>query len=161
MMRMYRFIGLLMAMLAATTLAMAQGTPCTGSQYTTNAAFFRAYASAMSSDATASKKKAMVSARAAVSKQINTKGEAAAKTQGKISGANLTRLMELIQVATRQQVSGLKVICESSEQTGGKHKTHLVVEVPKAEMLAEIISQVKSDATLKGLFEEGAFKQAF
>ena len=160
-MKCYRFISLLVTIVATITLAHAQNVPCSGSEYTTNAEFFRAYASALSSDATASKKKAMVNARTTISNQINAKGEAAAKSQSNISGANMTKFVELIQVATRQKAVGLRVICEQSEQTTGKYKTHLVVELTKADVLVEIISQVKSDDKLKALFEEGKFKQAF
>ena len=59
-MKCYKFISLLAVFFAVTTLTHAQNAgPCTGSEYATDAEFFRAYASAQSSDATASKKKAM------------------------------------------------------------------------------------------------------
>lgn len=63
-MKCYKFISLLAVFFAVTTLTHAQNAgPCTGSEYATDAEFFRAYASAQSSDATASKKKAMTGAR--------------------------------------------------------------------------------------------------
>ena len=54
-----------------------------------------------------------------------------------------------------------RVICENSRQNGGKYKTDVVVELPKAGVLSTIINQIKSDDKLKGLFEESKFKQAF
>ena len=48
-----------------------------------------------------------------------------------------------------------------TEQSGGKYKTDVVVELPKAGVLSTIINQIKSDDKLKGLFEESKFKQAF
>lgn len=66
-MKCYKFISLLAVFFAVTTLTHAQNAgPCTGSEYATDAEFFRAYASAQSSDATASKKKAMTGARTAL-----------------------------------------------------------------------------------------------
>lgn len=160
-MKYYRLFSLLVVLFITMTLAHAQNVPCTGSEFTSNAQFFRAYASAISSDATASKKKAMVNARTAISSQMNAKGESAAKSQSKINGTNMTQLIELIQIAVRQKAANLKVICENSEQTNGKYKTHLVVELAKNDILTEIIEQVKSENNLKGLFEEGKFAQAF
>ena len=81
-MKCYKFISLLAVFFAVTTLTHAQNAgPCTGSEYATDAEFFRAYASAQSSDATASKKKAMTGARTALENQIKTKAEAAAKSK--------------------------------------------------------------------------------
>lgn len=160
-MKEYRLISLIAAVWMAIALSHAQDVPCTGSQYATDAAFFRTYASALSSDATASKKKAIVKARSAISLQINARGEEAARSQTRINGADKARLAELIQIATRQKAAALKVVCEQSGQAGGKYKTHLVVEIAKADVLAEILLQVKSDDSLKELFEEEKFKQAF
>lgn len=85
----------------------------------------------------------------------------AAKSQSKFGNAELTQFLDLIQMATQQEAANLKVICENSRQTGGKYKTDVVVELPKAAVLSTIISQVKSDDKLKGIFEEGKFKQSF
>lgn len=161
-MKCYKFISLLVVFFAITTLTHAQSTgPCMGSEYTTNTEYFRAYASALSSDATASKKKAMTSARTALENQIKTKAEAAAKSQTKISGADIAQLNSLIQGAIQQEVVKMKVICENSEQTGGRYKTHIVVEVTKANVLTNIVNSAKNDEQLKANFEESKFKQAF
>ena len=120
-----------------------------------------AYASAQSSDATASKKKAMTGARTALENQIKTKAEAAAKSQTKISGADIAQFNSLIQGVIQQEVVKMKVICENSEQAGGRYKTHIVVEVTKASVLTNIVNSAKSDEKLKANFEEGKFKQAF
>ena len=155
-MKCYKFISLLAVFFAVTTLTHAQNAgPCTGSEYATDAEFFRAYASAQSSDATASKKKAMTGARTALENQIKTKAEAAAKSQTKISGADIAQFNSLIQGVK------MKVICENSEQAGGRYKTHIVVEVTKASVLTNIVNSAKSDEKLKANFEEGKFKQAF
>ena len=142
-------------------LQEAHAGPCTGSEYATDAEFFRAYASAQSSDATASKKKAMTGARTALENQIKTKAEAAAKSQTKISGADIAQFNSLIQGVIQQEVVKMKVICENSEQAGGRYKTHIVVEVTKASVLTNIVNSAKSDEKLKANFEEGKFKQAF
>lgn len=156
-----KFISLLIALLAATFVAHAQNAPCTGSEYSTNADFFRAYASALSSDVTASKKKAMVNARTTITNLVNAQAKDAAKSQSKISGADLEQFIGLVQIATRQKAATLKVICENSGQTAGKYKTHIVVELAKADVLKEIIAQINSDDKLKALFEEEKFKQVF
>ena len=149
-MKCYKFISLLAVFFAVTTLTHAQNAgPCTGSEYATDAEFFRAYASAQSSDATASKKKAMTGARTALENQIKTKAEAAAQFNS------------LIQGVIQQEVVKMKVICENSEQAGGRYKTHIVVEVTKASVLTNIVNSAKSDEKLKANFEEGKFKQAF
>lgn len=160
-MKSYKFICLLTVLFAMATLVQAQNTPCSGSEYNTNADFFRASASAQSADATASKKKAMSTARTTITGGIKAKAEMAAKSQTQISGTNMTQFLELVQRVTLQQAANLKVICENSRQTGGKYKTVLVVELSKEAVLAGIIDEVKSDDTLKGVFEEGKFKQAF
>ena len=151
-MKCYKFISLLAVFFAVTTLTHAQNAgPCTGSEYATDAEFFRAYASAQSSDATASKKKAMTGARTALENQIKTKAEA----------ADIAQFNSLIQGVIQQEVVKMKVICENSEQAGGRYKTHIVVEVTKASVLTNIVNSAKSDEKLKANFEEGKFKQAF
>lgn len=160
-MKYYKLICLLTLFLGMSTWVQAQNAPCTGSEYNTNAEFFRASASAQSGDATASKKKAVITARTTITNQIKAKAEMAAKSQSKFGNAELTQFLDLIQMATQQEAANLKVICENSRQTGGKYKTDVVVELPKAAVLSTIISQVKSDDKLKGIFEEGKFKQAF
>ena len=161
-MKCYKFISLLAVFFAVTTLTHAQNAgPCTGIEYATDAEFFRAYASAQSSDATASKKKAMTGARTALENQIKTKAEAAAKSQTKISGADIAQFNSLIHGVIQQEVVKMKVICENSEQAGGRYKTHIVVEVTKASVLTNIVNSAKSDEKLKANFEEGKFKQAF
>ena len=151
-MKCYKFISLLAVFFAVTTLTHAQNAgPCTGSEY----------ASAQSSDATASKKKAMTGARTALENQIKTKAEAAAKSQTKISGADIAQFNSLIQGVIQQEVVKMKVICENSEQAGGRYKTHIVVEITKASVLTNIVNSAKSDEKLKANFEEGKFKQAF
>ena len=68
-MKYYKFIYFLAFVLGMSTWAQAQSTPCTGNAYSTNADFFRASASAQSGDATASKKKAVIAARTAITSQ--------------------------------------------------------------------------------------------
>ena len=89
------------------------------------------------------------------------KAEAAAKSQTKISGADIAQFNSLIQGVIQQEVVKMKVICENSEQAGGRYKTHIVVEVTKASVLTNIVNSAKSDEKLKANFEEGKFKQAF
>ena len=99
--------------------------------------------------------------RKALENQIKTKAEAAAKSQTKISGADIAQFNSLIQGVIQQEVVKMKVICENSEQAGGRYKTHIVVEVTKASVLTNIVNSAKSDEKLKANFEEGKFKQAF
>lgn len=106
-------------------------------------------------------KKAMTGARTALENQIKTKAEAAAKSQTKISGADIAQFNSLIHGVIQQEVVKMKVICENSEQAGGRYKTHIVVEVTKASVLTNIVNSAKSDEKLKANFEEGKFKQAF
>ena len=160
-MKYYKFIYFLAFVLGMSTWAQAQSAPCTGNAYSTNADFFRASASAQSGDATASKKKAVIAARTAITSQIKAKAEMAAKSQKKFGNAEWEQFSDLIQMATQQEAANLKVICENSRQSGGKYKTDVVVELPKAGVLSTIINQIKSDDKLKGLFEESQFKQAF
>ena len=54
--------------------------------------------------------------------QIKTKAEAAAKSQTKISGADIAQFNSLIQGVIQQEVVKMKVICENSEQAGGRYK---------------------------------------
>ena len=89
------------------------------------------------------------------------KAEAAAKSQTKISGADIAQFNSLIHGVIQQEVVKMKVICENSEQAGGRYKTHIVVEVTKASVLTNIVNSAKSDEKLKANFEEGKFKQAF
>ena len=160
-MKYYKFIYFLAFVLGMSTWAQAQSTPCTGNAYSTNADFFRASASAQSGDATASKKKAVIAARTAITSQIKAKAEMAAKSQKKFGNAEWEQFSDLIHMATQQEAANLKVIWENSRQSGGKYKTDVVVELPKAGVLSTIINQIKSDDELKGLFEESQFKQAF
>ena len=147
-MKYYKFIYFLAFVLGISTWAQAQSTPCTGNTYSTNADFFRASASAQT-------------ARTAITNQIKAKAEMAAKSQNKFGNAEWEQFLDLIQMVTQQEAANLKVICENSRQNGGKYKTDVVVELPKAGVLSTIINQIKSDDKLKGLFEESKFKQAF
>ena len=151
-MKYYKFIYFLAFVLGMSTWAQAQSTPCTGNAYST---------SAQSGDATASQKKAVIAARTAITSQIKAKAEMAAKSQKKFGNAEWEQFSDLIHMATQQEAANLKVICENSRQSGGKYKTDVVVELPKAGVLSTIINQIKSDDKLKGLFEESQFKQAF
>ena len=160
-MKYYKFIYFLAFVLGMSTWAQAQSTPCTGNAYSTNADFFRASASAQSGDATASKKKAVIAARTAITSQLNAKADMTNKSQKKFGNAEWEQFSDLIHMATQQEAANLKVICENSRQSGGKYKTDVVVELPKAGVLSTIINQIKSDDKLKGLFEESQFKQAF
>ena len=76
-------------------------------------------------------------------------------------GADIAQFNSLIQGVIQQEVVKMKVICENSEQAGGRYKTHIVVEVTKASVLTNIVNSAKSDEKLKANFEEGKFKQAF
>ncbi|MDE5676687.1 MAG: hypothetical protein K2G02_09155 [Phocaeicola sp.] len=160
-MKSYKFICLLTLALGISALTQAQNAPCSGSEYSTNADFFRASASALSGDATASKKKATITARTAITYQIKAKAEMAAKSQSQFGNAELELFMELIQTVTLQEAAKLKVICENSRQENGKHKTDVVVELSKTAVLSTIIDHVKSDEKLKNSFEEGKFRQTF
>lgn len=124
-MKYYKFIYFLAFVLGISTWAQAQSTPCTGNTYSTNADFFRASASAQSGDATASKKKAIITARTAITNQIKAKAEMAAKSQNKFGNAEWEQFLDLIQMVTQQEAANLKVICENSRQNGGKYKQTL------------------------------------
>lgn len=142
------------------TWAQAQSTPCTGNAYSTNADFFRASASAQSGDATASKEGGHCSPYRN-NQPDQSKGGNGCQVSKKFGNAEWEQFSDLIQMATQQEAANLKVICENSRQSGGKYKTDVVVELPKAGVLSTIINQIKSDDKLKGLFEESQFKQAF
>lgn len=160
-MKYYKFIYFLAFVLGMSTWAQAQSTPCTGNAYSTNADFFRASASAQSGDATASKKKAVIAARTAITSQIKAKAEMAAKSQKKFGNAEWEQFSDLIHMATQQEAANLKVICENSRQSGGKYKTDVVVELPKAGVLSTIINQIKSDDKLKGLLKKASLSKRF
>ena len=55
---------------------------------------------AQSGDATASKKKAIITARTAITNQIKAKAEMAAKSQNKFGNAEWEQFLDLIQMAT-------------------------------------------------------------
>ena len=109
-MKYYKFIYFLAFVLGMSTWAQAQSTPCTGNAYSTNADFFRASASVQSGDATASKKKAVIAARTAITSQIKAKAEMAAKSQKKFGNAEWEQFSDLINMATQQEAANLKVI---------------------------------------------------
>lgn len=90
-----------------------------------------------------------------------SKGGNGCQVSKKFGNAEWEQFSDLIHMATQQEAANLKVICENSRQSGGKYKTDVVVELPKAGVLSTIINQIKSDDKLKGLFEESQFKQAF
>lgn len=70
-------------------------------------------------------------------------------------------ILDLIQMVTQQEAANLKVICENSRQNGGKYKTDVVVELPKAGVLSTIINQIKSDDKLKGLLKKASLSKRF
>ena len=160
-MKYFKLICFLTALSGVPVPGQAQNSPCTGDEYSTNATFFRAAASAQSGDATVSKKKAKITARTTIASQIKAKAEAAVKSQSKLGSEETALFLDLVQSVTRQEAANLKVICENSWQTEGKYKTAIVVELPKATILAGIIEQIKSDDKLKGIFDENKFKQSF
>ena len=104
-MKCYKFICLLTLLLGMSTWVQAQNTPCTGNEYSTNADFFRASASAQSGDATASKKKAIITARTTITNQIKAKAEMAAKSQSKFGNPELEQFLNLIQMVTQQEAA--------------------------------------------------------
>ena len=160
-MKYYKFIYFLAFVLGMSTWAQAQSTPCTGNAYSTNADFFRASASAQSGDATCATTKALIAARTAITSQIKAKAEMAAKSQKKFGNAEWEQFSDLIHMATQQEAANLKVVCENSRQSGGKYKTDVVVELPKAGVLSTIINQIKSDDKLKGLLKKASLSKRF
>lgn len=160
-MRYNKFIYVLILLWGMVVAIQAQQVPCTGSEYTSNQDFFRASASALSGDATASKKKAVITARTQISTQIKQKAQSAIASQSQWGETETTQFLSVVQAVIQQEVAGLKVICEEGTQTGGKYQTSVVVELPKAGVLTHILAQVKGHSTLKGVFDEGKFKQAF
>ena len=103
-MKYYKFIYFLAFVLGISTWAQAQSTPCTGNTYSTNADFFRASASAQSGVATASKKKAIITARTAITNQIKAKAEMAAKSQNKFGNAEWEQFLDPIQIDRKSVV---------------------------------------------------------
>lgn len=161
MMKSISLLILCLCWLGCTLPAAAQTAPCTGEAYTTNATFFRASATGQSSDVTASKKKALSAARNALSGQIQTKANQALSSQSQLGEAERNAFRNLIQRTTLQEGAHLKVICEDSQQKGGRFHTQLVVELSKAQVLNTLQQQIQADATLKGKFQADKFKAAF
>ena len=141
-MKYYKFIYFLAFVLGMSTWAQAQSTPCTGNAYSTNADFFRASASAQSGDATASKEGGHCSPYCN-NQPDQSKGGNGCQVSKKFGNAEWEQFSDLIHMATQQEAANLKVVCENSRQSGGKYKTDVVVELPKAGVLSTIINQIK------------------
>lgn len=141
--------------------ANAQNKACSGKEFTTDELFFRIYADGLSSDMTASKKKAFSTARSNIISLVNASAEAALKSQGNIEAPYLTKMIGLMQMAVRQEGANIKTICENSTENNGKFKSEVVVELSKEKLIKRITEIITNDPTLKDKFKSDTFKSNF
>ena len=139
--------------------SFAQNKICTGAEYSTNQAFFRATSNGNSIDVTASKKKALSNARIAIVSQITTKVEGAIQKQD-CEDMYKKKMIALAMIAIRQEAGNMKVICENSSQNNQKYASEVVVEISKDNIIKSITAQITGDNTLKNRFNIDKFKNS-
>jgi len=140
---------------------------CTGPDFQSNKAFFRASAIGESLDQMVSKKKAGTNARAELASLI------ASTVKGTIDNyVNSTEMNNVEQVEERyegltrevinQQLNNIKVICEKQTRTDlNKYKTYIALEMSSEDLEKAISERLSQDEKLKVDYDYNKFKETY
>lgn len=142
-------------------------TPCSGTEFQSNAKAFRFSAIGESMDQMTAKKKAMSEARAGLASAINTTVKAV--TDNYVKSGNYNNKEELMknyegvsrEVVT-QSLSGTMVVCEKMMMTkAGTYKSYVCLELGGSEILQSLNNKMTNNEMLKVDYNYEKFKKTF
>ena len=141
--------------------------PCSGSEYQSNAKSFRYSAIGESMDQMTAKKKAMSEARAGLASAINTVVKAV--TDNYVKSGNYNNKEELMKnyegvsrEVVNQTLAGSIVVCEKMMKTQtGNYKSYVCVELGGSEILQSLNNKMTNNEMLKVDYNYEKFKKTF
>ncbi|MDV3309148.1 MAG: LPP20 family lipoprotein [Cyclobacteriaceae bacterium] len=141
--------------------------PCSGSDYFTNAKFFRANSLGESMDLAASKKKALANARGELAASIQTTVKAV--TDNYLNSREMNnkeeieeRFEQLNREVVNQKLQGIKTICEKQVKTNdGTYKTYIAIELSADDLVASYNERLSKDERLRIDYDYEKFKETF
>ena len=142
-------------------------TPCSGTEFQSNAKAFRYSAIGESMDQMTAKKKAMSEARAGLASAINTTVKAV--TDNYVKSGNYNNKEELMKnyegisrEVVNQTLAGTIVICEKMMLTkAGNYKSYVCVELGSSEILQSLNNRMSNNEQLKVDYNYEKFKKTF
>lgn len=142
-------------------------TPCSSSEYPSNAKAFRYSAIGESMDQMTAKKKSMSEARAGLAAAINTVVKAV--TDNYVKSGNYNNKEELMKnyegvsrEVVNQSLAGTIVVCEKMMQTkAGTFKSYVCVELGGSEILQSLNNKMTNNEMLKVDYNYEKFKKTF
>lgn len=142
-------------------------TPCSGTEFQSNAKSFRFSAIGESMDQMTAKKKAMSEARAGLAAAINTVVKAVTDNYVKSGNYNnKEELMKNYEGVTRevvnQTLAGTMTICDKMMKTSaGTYKSYVCVELGGSEILQSLNNKMSNNEMLKVDYNYEKFKKTF
>src|SRR5688572_7318655 len=137
--------------------------PCSGSDFFTNAKFFRSNSIGESQDQVTSKKKALANARAELAASIQTTVKAVTDNYTNSREMNNKEQIEqLNREIVDQKLTGVKTICEKLMKTGqATYKTYIALELSADELVASYNERLSKDDRLRIDYDYEKFKETF
>lgn len=141
--------------------------PCSGSDYFTNAKFFRSNSIGESQDQVTSKKKALTNARNELAQAINTTVKTV--TDNYVNSREMNnkeeieeRFESLNREVVDQTLSGVRTICEKLVKTQqNTYKTYVALELSADELVSKYNERLSKDERLKIDYDYEKFKETF
>jgi hypothetical protein len=141
--------------------------PCSGTEFFTNAKFFRSNSNGESQDQVTSKKKALANARAELAASIQTTVKAV--TDNYVNSREMNnkeqveeRFEQLNREIVDQKLTGIKTICEKLMRTeSGTYKTYIAIELSADDLVSAYKEKLSKDDRLKIDYDYEKFKETF
>ena len=139
-------------------------TYCSGPEYFTDKDYFRANSIGESTDQVMSKKKALSNAKAELAGSVGTMVKTVSDNYLMSHEANNVedireRFEELTRQVVKQELSGIKTICEKQTKTKqGTYKTYIAIELAGDEITNAMKDRLSGDTKLQIDFQYEKFK---
>lgn len=141
--------------------------PCSGYEYETTKGVFRASQSALSTNLSLSREKALLSAKRTLASMIGSTVKAVTDryAQDRTIGAN-SEFSEKFENLTRevvdQKLQGVKKICEITKQKpDGRYNTFVAIELNTEDMFEGLESKLSKNEKLRQDYDKKKFEEIF
>ncbi|NJB82478.1 hypothetical protein [Wenyingzhuangia aestuarii] len=141
--------------------------PCSGYEYETTKGVFRASQSALSTNLSVSREKAMLNAKRTLASLIGstiksvTDRYAQDRTIGETSEFS-EKFENLTREVVNQQLRGVKKICEVTKQKpDGRYNTFVAIELNTADMFKDLESSISKNEKLRQDYDKKKYEDIF
>ena len=141
--------------------------PLNGVEYQSNADFWRATQSAISTDVSMAKKIAMQNTRQELATMINSEVKGVMENYGENAEVEMDTqreavYQELVRTVVDQQLNSVEAVGEKLYRLAdGKYRYHICLQVNKAEFRTHLIDVLASESRMKLHFNKERFEQVF